>query len=45
MTNISVPIPSLIGFLALSVVLGVAAAKWPARRAANLDVLAAIASE
>ena len=44
-TNIAVPIPSLIGFLVLSVVLGLIAATWPARRAANLDVLAAIATE
>jgi putative ABC transport system permease protein len=44
-TNITVPIPSLIGFLVLSVVLGLIAATWPARRAANLDVLAAIATE
>jgi ABC-type lipoprotein release transport system permease subunit len=29
----------------LSALLGLAAATWPARRAANLDVLAAIASE
>jgi putative ABC transport system permease protein len=44
-TNISVPIPSLFGFLVLSAVLGLIAATWPARRAANLDVLAAIATE
>ncbi len=44
-TNIAVPIPSLIGFLVLSAVLGLLAATWPARRAANLDVLAAIATE
>ncbi len=44
-TNIAVPIPSLIAFLVLSALLGLAAATWPARRAANLDVLAAIASE
>ncbi len=44
-TNIAVPIPSLIGFLILAGVLGLIAATWPARRAANLDVLAAIATE
>ena len=44
-TNITVPIPSLIAFLVLSAVLGLIAATWPARRAANLDVLAAIATE
>ncbi len=44
-TDIAVPIPSLIAFLVLSAVLGLIAATWPARRAANLDVLAAIATE
>ena len=44
-TNIAVPIPSLIGFVILAGVLGLIAATWPARRAANLDVLAAIATE
>ena len=44
-TNIALPIPSLIAFLILSAVLGLIAAAWPARRAANLDVLAAIATE
>ncbi len=42
---LSVPVASLIGFLVLSAVLGLAAATWPARRAARLDVLAAIAVE
>jgi ABC-type lipoprotein release transport system permease subunit len=32
-------------FLFLSALLGLAAATWPARRAAKLDVLAAIAVE
>jgi putative ABC transport system permease protein len=32
-------------FLVLSVVLGLAAASWPARRAARLDVLRAIATD
>lgn len=44
-TDIVIPVPSLILFLVLSAVLGLAAATWPARRAAKLDVLAAIASE
>jgi len=44
-TNIVIPFASLIVFLALSALLGLAAASWPARRAAKLDVLAAIASE
>jgi putative ABC transport system permease protein len=42
-TNIAVPVPSLIAFLVISALLGLAAASWPARRAANLDVLAAVA--
>jgi putative ABC transport system permease protein len=44
-TTIAVPIPSLIAFLILSALLGLAAAGWPARRAAKLDVLAAIAAD
>jgi putative ABC transport system permease protein len=44
-TTLSVPIASLIGFLVLSALLGLAAGSWPARRAARLDVLAAIATE
>jgi putative ABC transport system permease protein len=44
-TTVSIPFASLIGFLVLSALLGLAAASWPARRAANLDVLAAIAVE
>ena len=44
-TSIAVPFGSLVGFLVLSAVLGLAAGSWPARRAARLDVLAAIASE
>jgi len=45
LTDLAVPASSLIVFLILSAVLGVVAASWPARRAANLDVLAAIANE
>ena len=44
-TDIVVPFPSLIIFLVLSGVLGLIAASWPARRAAKLDVLAAIAAD
>ncbi len=45
LSNSSVPVPSLIVFLVLSALLGLLAATWPARRAAKLDVLAAIATE
>ncbi|HEX3900109.1 MAG TPA: FtsX-like permease family protein [Mycobacteriales bacterium] len=41
----SVPIPELIGFLVLAALLGLFAATFPARRAARLDVLAAIATD
>ena len=44
-TTLAVPVPSLIAFLILSGILGLLAATWPARRAAGLDVLAAIATE
>jgi len=44
-TDIVVPVSSLIVFLVLAGVLGLGAASWPARRAAKLDVLAAIAAE
>jgi len=44
-TNTVVPGPNLIIFLILAALLGLLAASWPARRAARLDVLAAIASE
>jgi putative ABC transport system permease protein len=44
-TTVTLPVPSLIAFLVLSALLGLIAATWPARRAANLDVLAAIATE
>jgi len=44
-TDIVVPVSSLLVFLVLSGLLGLAAASWPARRAAKLDVLAAIATE
>jgi len=44
-TDIVVPVSSLVVFLVLSGLLGLGAASWPARRAAKLDVLAAIATE
>jgi len=44
-SNSSVPVMSLVVFLVLSALLGLVAATWPARRAARLDVLAAIATE
>ena len=44
-TNLAVPVGSLLLFLVLSALLGLLAATWPARRAAKLDVLAAIATE
>ena len=44
-TVITVPYKSLAIFLLLAAVLGLIAATWPARRAARLDVLAAIAAE
>lgn len=44
-TELVVPFSSLVVFLVLSGLLGLGAASWPARRAARLDVLAAIASE
>jgi putative ABC transport system permease protein len=44
-TETAVPVPSLVIFLVLAALLGLAAASWPARRAAKLDVLAAIAAQ
>jgi len=44
-TEVAIPFARLIGFLVLSALLGLGAASWPARRAAKLDVLAAIATE
>jgi putative ABC transport system permease protein len=44
-THTVVPVPSMIVFLVLAAVLGLVAASWPARRAARLDVLGAIAAE
>jgi putative ABC transport system permease protein len=44
-TELTVPFGSLLGFVILAVPLGLIAAGWPARRAAKLDVLAAIATQ
>jgi putative ABC transport system permease protein len=44
-TETSVPWVRLVEFLILAAILGLVAASWPARRAARLDVLAAIAAE
>ena len=44
-TDIVVPYARLVVLLLLSGLLGLGAATWPARRAARLDVLAAIAAE
>jgi putative ABC transport system permease protein len=43
--RISIPVGQLLLFLVLSLVIGVLAAVLPARRAARLDVLRAIATE
>ncbi len=43
--RIDIPVVQLVVFLALSLVIGVLAAVFPARRAARLDVLRAIATE
>jgi putative ABC transport system permease protein len=44
-TDTVVPWSSLVIFLVLAAILGLIAATWPARRAAKLDVLAAIAAQ
>jgi putative ABC transport system permease protein len=44
-TDTVVPASSLLIFLLLAALLGLVAASWPARRAARLDVLAAIAAQ
>ena len=45
LTSLSVPWGQMVGMLALSVVVGVIAALWPALRASRLPVLDAIATE
>ncbi|MGH7643229.1 MAG: ABC transporter permease [Candidatus Dormibacteria bacterium] len=44
-TEVVIPFGSLAVFLIIAALLGLVAASWPARRAARLDVLVAIASE
>ncbi|MGA2472095.1 MAG: FtsX-like permease family protein [Acidimicrobiales bacterium] len=44
-TSTVVPVSNLVIFLILAALLGLLAASWPARRAARLDVLAAIAAD
>ena len=44
-TDTVVPYSNLVIFLILAALLGLLAASWPARRAAKLDVLAAIAAD
>ncbi|HEY0119618.1 MAG TPA: FtsX-like permease family protein [Cellulomonas sp.] len=45
LSQLAVPVGSLLGMLALAVLVGVAAAVWPAARAARLPVLDAISQE
>ena len=44
-TDVSIPFGRLILFLIIAALLGLGAATWPARRAAKLDVLQAIATD
>jgi putative ABC transport system permease protein len=44
-TVVSIPFASLVLFVLIAALLGLGAASWPARRAAKLDVLAAIAAD
>jgi putative ABC transport system permease protein len=44
-TNIVIPYSNMVVFVFIAALLGLAAASWPARRAAKLDVLAAVAAE
>jgi len=44
-TETTVPVTRLVLFLVLAALLGLVAASWPARRAARLDVLTAIAAQ
>jgi putative ABC transport system permease protein len=44
-TDIVIPYGNLVIFLIIAALLGLLAASWPARRAARLDVLAAIATQ
>jgi putative ABC transport system permease protein len=44
-TETAVPVSNLVIFLVLAAILGLIAASWPGRRAARLDVLAAVAAQ
>ena len=44
-TDLSIPVTSLVVFLVLAGLIGVLASIWPARRAAKLDVLRAITTD
>ncbi len=44
-TDLVVPWGNMVTFLVLAGLLGLAAASWPARRAARLNILEAIATE
>jgi putative ABC transport system permease protein len=44
-TDIVIPFSNLVVFVLIAALLGLVAASWPARRAAKLDVLAAISAE
>ncbi len=44
-TDIVIPYGKLVVFLVIAALLGLGAASWPSRRAAKLDVLAAIAAD
>jgi len=44
-TDTVVPVSNLVIFLVLAALLGLVSASWPARRAARLDVLAAITAQ
>ena len=43
--QLAVPVATIVGLVVLAGVVGILAAVWPARRAARLDVLEAIATE
>ncbi|HEX7189663.1 MAG TPA: FtsX-like permease family protein [Actinomycetes bacterium] len=45
LTDLSVPLVQLLGYLALAAAAGVLAAAWPARRATSMDILGAIAHD
>jgi putative ABC transport system permease protein len=45
LTAVIVPLSNLVAFVVIAAVLGLVAASWPARRAARLDILSAIAAQ